>query len=328
MVNPIPKSWFPQKILPLTYDDSLSYYEFLCRLMSKINEVISDTELRDMIKNIMDNIAETYSEEGSYEKDDYVWYDDKLYKCKGATSGVFDESKWELYRVSDYLLYILELIASKSNEDFWKTVEFIIPNYTSAQGANTSDIYYRKVDDTHIELGICLNGDAVDKSWNNTDVWEKETGSIENMTDYAGVILWKVYERIAYNREHAANAFKAAISVINSIARWYDESGTVTFKKYDLCYRIDDETMSVFYDHADMHDIHLYYANKTTTNGIEFSTDNWVEIVPSHSPNDAPSLRDWVKAMIDEYGGGGQPVYINRTQNVRNEILSSAEEGE
>jgi hypothetical protein len=31
---------FCQKVLPLTYDESLSYYEFLCKLTHKINEVI------------------------------------------------------------------------------------------------------------------------------------------------------------------------------------------------------------------------------------------------------------------------------------------------
>ena len=29
------------KIIPLVYDDSLSYYEFLCKVMQKLNEVIS-----------------------------------------------------------------------------------------------------------------------------------------------------------------------------------------------------------------------------------------------------------------------------------------------
>lgn len=31
-----------QKILPLAYDDSLSYYENLCKLTSKMNEIIDD----------------------------------------------------------------------------------------------------------------------------------------------------------------------------------------------------------------------------------------------------------------------------------------------
>ena len=31
------------KILPLVYDDSLSYYEFLCKMNAKLNEVIDST---------------------------------------------------------------------------------------------------------------------------------------------------------------------------------------------------------------------------------------------------------------------------------------------
>lgn len=32
--------WFCQKVLPLSYDDSLSYYEVLCKLTGKMNEII------------------------------------------------------------------------------------------------------------------------------------------------------------------------------------------------------------------------------------------------------------------------------------------------
>lgn len=28
------------KVLPLTYDDSLSYYEVLCKVVNKLNEII------------------------------------------------------------------------------------------------------------------------------------------------------------------------------------------------------------------------------------------------------------------------------------------------
>lgn len=32
--------WLCQKVLPLSYDDSLSYYEVLCKLTGKMNEII------------------------------------------------------------------------------------------------------------------------------------------------------------------------------------------------------------------------------------------------------------------------------------------------
>ena len=44
MVHPI--RWHCQKVLPLVYDDSLSYYEQVCKLIGKVNEAID--ELNDL----------------------------------------------------------------------------------------------------------------------------------------------------------------------------------------------------------------------------------------------------------------------------------------
>lgn len=43
------------KILPLVYDDSLSYYEFLCKVMQKLNEVISSLDNQNGILETFDN---------------------------------------------------------------------------------------------------------------------------------------------------------------------------------------------------------------------------------------------------------------------------------
>ena len=55
--------YFCQKILPLVYDDSLSYYEFLCKMADKINELIEnygtfDGALADLQQQINDLKAE------------------------------------------------------------------------------------------------------------------------------------------------------------------------------------------------------------------------------------------------------------------------------
>ena len=47
------------KIIPLVYDDSLSYYEFLCKVMQKLNEVISSLDnqneiLKTFVEEILD----------------------------------------------------------------------------------------------------------------------------------------------------------------------------------------------------------------------------------------------------------------------------------
>ncbi len=44
------------KILPLSYDDSLSYYEQLCKLIYKMNEIIEFTNggISEVIRNYID----------------------------------------------------------------------------------------------------------------------------------------------------------------------------------------------------------------------------------------------------------------------------------
>lgn len=55
MIKPINKPYC-HKILPLVYDDSLSYYEVLCKLINKINEIINqdEKEIGDIITEWLD----------------------------------------------------------------------------------------------------------------------------------------------------------------------------------------------------------------------------------------------------------------------------------
>ena len=47
------------KVLPLVYDDSLSYYEVLCKVVNKLNEMISSlNELSDTVKEMQAAIAQ------------------------------------------------------------------------------------------------------------------------------------------------------------------------------------------------------------------------------------------------------------------------------
>lgn len=97
------------KVLPLVYDESLSYYEVLCKVVAKLNEVINVTNeledviddkvkeylesdefkalVRSFIKSLEDAISTT--NEGNneyastdYDKDKLVWINDILYKVK------------------------------------------------------------------------------------------------------------------------------------------------------------------------------------------------------------------------------------------------------
>lgn len=53
-IKPI-KAWSP-KVLPLVYDDSLSYYEQVCKVVSKLNEVVElvNNELEEYVRERID----------------------------------------------------------------------------------------------------------------------------------------------------------------------------------------------------------------------------------------------------------------------------------
>ena len=61
-----------QKVLPLVYDDSLSYYETLCKIYDILNSIVTDNsdvvnELKELqeevaeLKEIIDNFDESYA---------------------------------------------------------------------------------------------------------------------------------------------------------------------------------------------------------------------------------------------------------------------------
>lgn len=49
------------KILPLTYDDSLSYYEQVCKLTNKMNEIVNfiNGDISERIQNYIDERFDT-----------------------------------------------------------------------------------------------------------------------------------------------------------------------------------------------------------------------------------------------------------------------------
>lgn len=114
------------KVIPLVYDDSLSYYEFLCKVMKKLNEVIDllnahsqeierfeqditgqfnqlraefeafRTEIREKIDAFEALFVEDFSTTKSYLEGDYVLYNDNLYRATtNVTAGDFDSANWE-----------------------------------------------------------------------------------------------------------------------------------------------------------------------------------------------------------------------------------------
>lgn len=58
------RRYFCHKVLPLVYDDSLSYYEVLCKLTNKINEIIDLINGKwgeAILKMLYDKLNELYA---------------------------------------------------------------------------------------------------------------------------------------------------------------------------------------------------------------------------------------------------------------------------
>ena len=69
-------SWYYcQKILPVVYDDSLSYYEFLCKIAEKLNEVIDNYGIFDgtliRFQEQIDELKKEFEEFKEHGFDDY-----------------------------------------------------------------------------------------------------------------------------------------------------------------------------------------------------------------------------------------------------------------
>lgn len=159
------------KIIPLVYDESLSYYEFLCKVLAKLNEVIDtieamnehieefEQEVRDMVqryyelmqedcKAIKDGIAYEWEANKNYAVGDYVWHDKDIIKCKTAhTSGeTYDPTKWEVYPVTqtvkDLKSVVSEISADLEILDGTTQAQFRTVNeHITALSENKADMY-------------------------------------------------------------------------------------------------------------------------------------------------------------------------------------------
>lgn len=75
-----------QKVLPAVYDDSLSYYELLCKVIDKLNEVIKQSneqsEVITIIANELENLKSLFEQFMESGFDDY--YKDQIEKWLDA----------------------------------------------------------------------------------------------------------------------------------------------------------------------------------------------------------------------------------------------------
>ena len=77
------------KILPATYDDSLSYYEMNCKLIDKLNELISayNDNFSDMVKDEIINNLNKVMLELMYDEDaERITFFSDLVRLSGGTT--------------------------------------------------------------------------------------------------------------------------------------------------------------------------------------------------------------------------------------------------
>lgn len=66
-----------QKVIPLVYDDSLSYYELLCKVVKYINDMINN-------QNSMNDILQQYGQDIKQLKEDINYLESELEKVKNG----------------------------------------------------------------------------------------------------------------------------------------------------------------------------------------------------------------------------------------------------
>ena len=107
--NTYPFKFWCHKVLPLVYDDSLSYYEVLCKVAKDLQTVIEhDLEQDENIENLGENISSLegairdlrgcialeYDENNMYSEGMFCLMNDDLYICTESTTGEFDRNCW------------------------------------------------------------------------------------------------------------------------------------------------------------------------------------------------------------------------------------------
>ena len=79
------RRFWGQRVLPVVFDDSLSYYEMICKLTKAINDIIENNNL---LEQFVGSYMPTFNDEWDVTKEynplSVVMYDDKLYIAKQA----------------------------------------------------------------------------------------------------------------------------------------------------------------------------------------------------------------------------------------------------
>lgn len=239
------KFW-ANKILPLVYDDSLSYYEFLCKVHEKLNETIDAVndntaaiaEFDQRITQFMHDeqlarqnwesaealkwaafkamFINEYDPDDSYVRGDICSHGMKMYVANAATTGTFDPAKWDEIVLSDYLAEYVADAKSDMQDQYDDFLEDYQRQFGVKQtvGSSTTDVVS--------QLGISqilnmLNNDKNLINWtevvNETRI-SRTSGQEVTDSDYVSTPFIAVG---TYTALHNANGYCVA---------WYDSTYT------------------------------------------------------------------------------------------------------
>lgn len=153
---------FCQKVLPLVYDDALSYYESLCKIIDKINEIIeaystTEEKLQDLVDKAISEFKIYVDEENQkQDKNANIEYEKIYHEISALETKIIDNFNvvidiinnnntalqlWVLQEIKDLKKYIDDVIAGKIKEyNPWQGI-------TSTLSMIINDIY------THMRYG-------------------------------------------------------------------------------------------------------------------------------------------------------------------------------
>lgn len=121
------------KVLPLVYDDSLSYYELLCKVVSKLNELIEKyASFDDVVTEIQSAIDELQKQIDAFD----TTYIEKLIKDKLANMiyvGISDAG------------YIIYYIPESWNDISFNTTGLDITNEQLANNGHVANYEYGRL---------------------------------------------------------------------------------------------------------------------------------------------------------------------------------------
>lgn len=229
-----------QKVLPLVYDDSLSYYETLCKFLQKLNEVI------DLYNNLQETF-EGYVDAEILKLKEYVDSENTRQdeEFNGKIEFVYEEIQKQVTRLFKYIddgdLILRNYIDSEIRELKEWVEESIIGNiiiYDPTTGyKNPLDVVMTHIYDALRYWGItCYQFDAAENTCNQLDGYhytalEFDTKSLKILGKYYPHFIFSpvdgvydtiqrvLYQWFQYHRENAimANAFDGLEKDVNTL---------------------------------------------------------------------------------------------------------------